>query len=310
MRAGRAGRGGRRWQAGLPALRTPDTQTRKRAAQRRATDAWRAWRQCSTTGLPGCAMLPGGANSVSLRAPVENSQIAPHAQGDAHGDLLLIAKGKHEVGPEEEFRPAETDFVPWNTQRRMADAERKKDGSVQCVASGGQANHAAVMGPQAHVNRVKKGPRSLRFSVWIGLPFEAPAKREPAALEADQEANSTNKNDAKEGNAQIANQRVIECAGWHGLRSLFPAFRPWLGGSLRGIEKKAQSFVHGCGVGKRSSDIGGQCHHHYIAREPLHIFPADSVGEVILRAHIVALLPSLRIPAHIVSSPAAQLSAH
>jgi hypothetical protein len=72
-------------------------------------------------------MRQGGTLSGSLRTPVENSQIPRHAQGDAHGDLLLVAEGKHDICAEEEFRSAETDFVPWNAQRRMAYAERKQN---------------------------------------------------------------------------------------------------------------------------------------------------------------------------------------
>jgi hypothetical protein len=83
-------------------------------------------------------MRQGGTLSGSLRTPVENSQIPRHAQGDAHGDLLLIAQGKHEVGPKEEFRPGELDFVPWDAQRRMADAERKQNRYIERIPRGRQ----------------------------------------------------------------------------------------------------------------------------------------------------------------------------
>src|SRR5208282_5346759 len=106
--------------------------------------------------------------------------------GDAHGNLLLFAEGENDVGPEEEFRPGELNFVPWDAQRRMANAEQKQNRCVECIRGSGEANRAAVVAPPPHVNTVKERPCAANLAVRLRLLFESPRQREPAGEETDQ----------------------------------------------------------------------------------------------------------------------------
>lgn len=146
---------------------------------------------------------------------IQNSQIARHAFGDAHGDALRIAEHENHEPRPKVLCSANLDFLPRDAERRVADTKKEENGQIETFFRGGHTDYAAVMSPKAHIYSVEKWTSAPGLAKWFRQCAETPGERKPTTRQTNYEANTTPKRHEKDHDTIRSLKKTIEAVLRH-----------------------------------------------------------------------------------------------